>query len=594
MFKFLKEKLKKAVSIFSRKVEEEADIKEEVKEEKKSPEPEEEIKQEIKEEAKLEVKEAEQEEAEEKIEEKPEEKPAEIIREIYEVVEEAPVDEISEPEPKELEPEDKEKTEALSEEEKSEQKKRESEIEAEIFEVKKDFEKEQEEEKRERTPVEIEEEIKEVKEEFEEEASIPEEEEKEKTEADIEEELKGIKEELEARSDERQEKEKEKAFPKEVKEVPVLEEEEALHEKKSFFKKIFGKKEKPAEEKAELKAELKKEEAKPAKPVAVETAEAAERKKKAEKIKGVEEKKEEKEEPEEEEKRGFFARIKESFTTVKLSDEKFEELFWELEVPLMENNVAVEVIEKIKNDLRKDLTTGKVSRRGVDGLIEDSLRKSIEELFVGQRLNIVEAARKKKDKPYVIAFIGVNGSGKTTTMAKVASLLMKNKLSVVFAASDTFRAAAIQQLQEHADKLGVKMIRHDYESDPAAVAFDAIKHAKAKGIDVVLIDTAGRLHSNDNLMNELKKLVRVNKPDLKIFVGESITGNDCVEQAKLFNGAAGIDAIILAKADIDEKGGAAVSVSYVTGKPIIYLGTGQRYEDLEEFKPEVIIKNIGL
>ena len=138
------------------------------------------------------------------------------------------------------------------------------------------------------------------------------------------------------------------------------------------------------------------------------------------------------------------------------------------------------------------------------------------------------------------------------------------------------------------------MIRHDYESDPAAVAFDAIEHAKAKGIDVVLIDTAGRLHSNDNLMNELKKLVRVNKPDLKIFVGESITGNDCVEQAKLFNEAVGIDAIILAKADVDEKGGAAVSISYITKKPIIYLGTGQKYADLAEFKPDIIIKNIGL
>jgi fused signal recognition particle receptor len=222
------------------------------------------------------------------------------------------------------------------------------------------------------------------------------------------------------------------------------------------------------------------------------------------------------------------------------------------------------------------------------------LRESVKGLFIDNDLNIIDEIRKKKDKPYIISFIGVNGSGKTTSMAKLAYLLQKNNLSVVFAASDTFRAAAIQQLQEHADKLGVKMIRHDYESDPAAVAFDAIQHAKSKGIDVVLIDTAGRLHVNDNLMNELKKLIRVNKPDLKIFVGESITGNDCVEQAKLFNEVVGIDAIILAKADVDEKGGAAVSVSYVTKKPIIYLGTGQKYDDLQEFKPEIIIKNIGL
>ena len=296
-----------------------------------------------------------------------------------------------------------------------------------------------------------------------------------------------------------------------------------------------------------------------------------------------------------EEKKGLFGMIKESLTTVKLSDEKFNDLFWDLEVTMLENNVAVEVIEKIKEDLRAELTTGKVSRKTVDQIVHDTLKKSIEELFDGAKaFDLVERIRSSGRKPYVIAFIGVNGSGKTTTMAKVANLLVKNNLSVVFAASDTFRAAAIQQLQEHADKLGVKMIRHDYESDPAAVAFDAVKHAQAKGLDVVLIDTAGRLHTNDNLMNELKKLIRVNSPDLKVFIGESITGNDCVEQAKLFNEAVGIDAIILAKTDIDEKGGAALSVSYVTGKPIIYLGTGQAYDDLQKFDQDLIVKNIGL
>ncbi|MBI2650794.1 signal recognition particle-docking protein FtsY, partial [Candidatus Woesearchaeota archaeon] len=145
-----------------------------------------------------------------------------------------------------------------------------------------------------------------------------------------------------------------------------------------------------------------------------------------------------------------------------------------------------------------------------------------------------------------------------------------------------------------ADKLGIKMIKHDYGSDPAAVAFDAIKHAKAKSIDAVLIDTAGRMHSNVNLLDEMKKIIRVAKPDLKIFVGESITGNDCIEQAKTFNESVGIDGIILAKADIDEKGGAAVSVSYVTKKPILFLGIGQKYTDLQEFDSEVIIKNLGL
>jgi fused signal recognition particle receptor len=162
------------------------------------------------------------------------------------------------------------------------------------------------------------------------------------------------------------------------------------------------------------------------------------------------------------------------------------------------------------------------------------------------------------------------------------------------AAADTFRAAAIDQLQLHADKLGIKLIRHDYGSDPAAVAFDAIKHAEASKKDVVLIDTAGRLHSNTNLMDEMKKIMRVAKPDLKLFVGESITGNDCTEQAKQFDQAVGIDGIILAKADVDEKGGAAISVSYVTKKPIFYLGVGQEYPDLQQFDKDKLIASIGL
>jgi len=537
MFKFLKEKLKKAVSIFSKKVEQEAEIKKEVKEEIRevpAPPPKPAPRFEAEPEPEFEK------------EEKPEE-PGEAPREEPEEKEEALEIEIDE-EAKEIKEELKQELEEIQEEEETKKHK---------FTL----------------------------EELEVEEILPEE--------SPEKEIRRIKEKL------LEEKTEEKGGePKE-------------EEKKGFFAKIFGKKDKK-EEKPAIEKEIPDQQV--VKKEIIEEVEEPERIKEKEikeehEIKRVEEKKEEekekklakakikkeeKAEAEVEEKRGFFQRIKETFTTVKLSDEKFEELFWELEVPLMENNVAVEVIEKIKADLKKDLTTGKVSRKGVDELIEDSLRESVQSLFIDKHLNLVNEIKKKKDKPYIIVFIGVNGSGKTTTMAKMAYNLMKHNLSVVFAASDTFRAAAIQQLQEHADRLGVKMIKHDYESDPAAVAFDAVKHAKAKGIDVVMIDTAGRLHVNDNLMNELKKLVRVNKPDMKIFVGESITGNDCIEQAKIFNEAVGIDAIILAKADVDEKGGAAVSVSYVTKKPIIYLGTGQKYEDLQEFKPEVIIKNIGL
>jgi fused signal recognition particle receptor len=220
------------------------------------------------------------------------------------------------------------------------------------------------------------------------------------------------------------------------------------------------------------------------------------------------------------------------------------------------------------------------------------LHDSVEDLFTIPPIDLLEEA--KKSKPFVVCFIGINGSGKTTTIAKVANYLKKNGLSVILAAADTFRAAAIDQLQEHADKLGVKLIKHDYGSDPAAVAFDAVKHAKSLDKDVVLVDTAGRLHSNVNLMDELSKVVRVAKPDLKLFVGESITGNDCVEQAQKFNEAIGIDGIVLSKADIDEKGGAALSVSYVTKKPILFLGIGQEYDDLEVFDKEKMLSSVGV
>ncbi len=292
-----------------------------------------------------------------------------------------------------------------------------------------------------------------------------------------------------------------------------------------------------------------------------------------------------------EEKKGFFAKIGEAITTKRISEKQFDEMFWDLELALLENNAAVEVIEKIKSDLKSGLVEKPIPRTKVGETIAGSLRKSITDLFPVEPPDLLKLVKKKK--PYVICFVGVNGSGKTTTIAKVAHLLKQNGYSVVLAAADTFRAAAIDQLQLHADRLGVKLIRHDYGSDPAAVAFDAIKHAQAAGKDVVLIDTAGRLHSNTNLMDEMKKIMRVAKPDLKLFVGESITGNDCIEQARQFDEAVGIDGIILAKADVDEKGGAAISVSYITKKPILYLGVGQEYPDLQQFDKDKLIASMG-
>jgi fused signal recognition particle receptor len=352
---------------------------------------------------------------------------------------------------------------------------------------------------------------------------------------------------------------------------------EAPEEKKGFFAKMFGKREGPKVEAEAPKVEVKVPAVKAEKP---KTEKPAEKKIEAPAVEEAPEKK------------GFFGRIKEAITTKKISEQQFDEMFWDMELALLENNAAVEVIEKIKTDLKGDLVDRPIPRTKVQETIVGSLRKSIVDLFPVQPPDLLDIVKQKK--PYVICFVGVNGSGKTTSIAKVAHLLKSRGLSVVLAAADTFRAAAIDQLQLHADKLGIKLIRHDYGSDPAAVAFDAIKHAQASNKDVVLIDTAGRLHSNTNLMDEMKKIMRVAKPDLKLFVGESITGNDCVEQAKQFDEAVGVDGIILAKADVDEKGGAAISVSYVTKKPIFYLGVGQEYADLQQFDKDKLIASIGL
>ncbi|MBT6995078.1 signal recognition particle-docking protein FtsY [Candidatus Woesearchaeota archaeon] len=295
---------------------------------------------------------------------------------------------------------------------------------------------------------------------------------------------------------------------------------------------------------------------------------------------------------EEKPKKSLASKIKEKITTKRISEKEFEELFWELELALLENNVAVEVIEKIKQELKVDLVDNPLEKNKIEDIIENSLKETIKDLFKEPDFNLIEKI-KESEKPYVILLLGVNGSGKTTTVAKLTKLLQTNKLSVTLAAADTFRAAAIDQIQSWADKLDVKLIKHDYGADAAAVAFDAVKHAKAKKIDVVLIDTAGRMHSNINLRDELKKIVRIAKPDLKIFVGESITGNDCIEQATTFNEAVEIDGIILSKADIDEKGGTAISISHVTDKPILYLGTGQELKDIEKFNVSKLIENLG-
>ena len=308
-------------------------------------------------------------------------------------------------------------------------------------------------------------------------------------------------------------------------------------------------------------------------------------------IKSPEQRFEEQIKPVEKEKKGFFSRLKERFS-YKLTEEDFNRFFEELELILLENNVALEVVEKIQEELKKEIVNKEIKKQELEEKIKSALKLAIENVLI-EPFNLIEKI-KNKEGVFVIVFFGINGTGKTTTIAKIANLLLKNKISCVLSASDTFRAASIEQLQKHADNLKINMIKHKYGSDPASVAYDAVQHAKAHKIKAVLIDTAGRMHTKENLMSEMEKIIRVIKPDLKVFIAESITGNDAIEQAKTFNETVGIDAIILTKADVDEKAGTILSVSFVTSKPIIYLGTGQKYSDLMPFDKKKVLEGLGL
>ncbi len=287
---------------------------------------------------------------------------------------------------------------------------------------------------------------------------------------------------------------------------------------------------------------------------------------------------------------GFFKKIKEKWRSVKIDEQKFESLFSDLELALLENNVALEAIDKLKEQMEKKLLNSELI--SPEEQLANALKEALENLFVPAP-NILEKI-KQKQGPFVIVFFGINGSGKTTTIAKFAHLLKKNSISCLMAAADTFRSAAIEQLQQHGEKLGIEVISQTYNADPSAVAYDAIKHAEAKKIKVVLIDTAGRMHTKENLMREMEKLCRIAKPDLKILIAESTIGNDAIEQTRTFDKAVGIDGIILSKTDADEKGGTAISISYATGEPILFIGTGQNYDDLELFDKKKLLKQIGL
>jgi fused signal recognition particle receptor len=283
-------------------------------------------------------------------------------------------------------------------------------------------------------------------------------------------------------------------------------------------------------------------------------------------------------------------------TTTELKADNLNPILSDFKMNLAENDVAFPVADKICDELEKRLTGASIKR--LDDrkkLVEDNLRQVLlEVLQTDNRFDLLEKIneKRKKNEPFSLMFVGINGTGKTTTVAKVAQFLRDKGYSVVLAGADTYRAGSIEQLEEHGRRLGMRVIKHTYGADPAAVAFDTISHAKAHGINVVLIDTAGRMQTNQNLMSELMKVKRVVKPDLVIFTVDSLIGNDAVMQAEEFNKAIGIDATILTKVDADVKGGSSLSVTYVTQKPIVFIGVGQTYKDLELFDPEKFVKMI--
>lgn len=274
-----------------------------------------------------------------------------------------------------------------------------------------------------------------------------------------------------------------------------------------------------------------------------------------------------------------------------ISERDLAEILSELEIVLLENDVALSVTEEIIAGVRAELLGGQ--RRigeSVNDVATYALRSAIRGVL-GDGLDLVSYIR-SHERPVKILFTGVNGTGKTTTVAKVGAYLKDRGLTVVIGAGDTFRAGAIEQIDIHAERLGIRVIQHQSGADPSAVLFDTVSYAQAHGIDVVLADTAGRFHNRANLMNQLAKIKRVMKPDLVVYVDEAVAGNDAVTRAGEFDKTVGADAIILTKADMDPRGGAALSIAHTIGKPLIFLGTGQGYGDIVPFEPSRVVDEL--
>ncbi len=294
-----------------------------------------------------------------------------------------------------------------------------------------------------------------------------------------------------------------------------------------------------------------------------------------------------------------------SIVEKELTEKELDRYLWDFELRLISSDVASSVARSIVEDVKKRLVGQKVGRlTNVKEYLFNAIRESIRSVFPDSSINLVEIAKQRRKenleaiktggrwKPIVVLFLGPNGSGKTTTIAKLAWKLKKNNLMPLLVAADTFRAGAIEQLEIHAERVGVPLMKREYGVDPASVAYDAIAHASSKKRDIVLIDTAGRLGSDMDLLQEMSKIARVTKPDYKILVVDALSGNDIANQAEMFSKHVGVDGNILTKLDADVKGGAAITLAYMTKAPIVYVGVGQGYDDLVEFNPDWFIEKI--
>src|SRR5918998_3331512 len=292
-----------------------------------------------------------------------------------------------------------------------------------------------------------------------------------------------------------------------------------------------------------------------------------------------------------------FSRAAKGIAQKELTEKVLDDILLDLQIALLESDIAQEVVDNLSVKLKKELVGLKLEKeQEATDIVQSKLQTALAEIFARtNRFDLIERIRTKKDAkggPFVVAFLGINGTGKTTTVAKIANLLRKAGFSVVVAAGDTHRAGAIEQLEQHANRLSLKIVKQRYGADPSSVGRDAYDHAKKNHIDIVLLDTAGRMQTSKNLMDEMGKIVRVVKPDVKLFIGDALAGNDTINQAREFFHYTNFDGAILTKVDADAKGGSAISIAHITSRPIVYIGMGQGYDDIVPFNSNKFIESL--